>query len=206
MPRRPAARSGLTLVELVVVLLVLAALAGIAVTMLGDTGDEARSRATATTLDTVREAIVAGADGTGYRADTGRIPRTMKDLFVLPSDDPIYLPADLQTYEPATGRGWRGPYVRDAASDYVVDALNGFTVAYGANGDPTVLDGWSHPVVVQRPTTAADDEERDEYTRLVSAGPDGAIDTPANLLTPAELTAAVRDDDVVVFLLVADTP
>ena len=100
----------------------------------------------------------------------------------------------------------------------------GFTARYGLGtpsyetsgvspgvGDPTVTDAWGHPIVIQEPTgdvgndqtiaelglVGAAAEWARRHTRLVSAGRDGVIQTPANALMP---TLVERGDDEILFL------
>lgn len=56
---------------------------------------------------------------------------------------------------------------------------------YGFVGEPAVFDPWGNPYVVQIPppqafpgVTNVSDETRFKYARVVSAGPDGRLDTP----------------------------
>lgn len=98
------------------------------------------------------------------------------------------------TYDPVSGRGWRGPYLLITAGRYPgMDpdgnaAARGFTSDFGvpnssptsSDGDPAVLDGWGHPVVIQGSTLSD--------ARLVSAGPDGnLLDSSDNLSLPLTL-------------------
>lgn len=112
-----------------------------------------------------------------------------------------------------SGRCWQGPYVRHQGAEYALDAERGFDRTYGEEGDPTVYDAWGHPVVLQVPTevptgyTVGDDDAQIariqlQHARLVSAGEDGAIDTPTDVLMPdsSDDPATGRDDDIVVFL------
>jgi hypothetical protein len=56
---------------------------------------------------------------------------------------------------------------------------------YGFPGEPAIMDPWGNPYVVQIPppqafteVTNAIDSMRFAYARVVSAGPDGRLDTP----------------------------
>ena len=56
---------------------------------------------------------------------------------------------------------------------------------YGFTGEPAMLDPWGNPYVVQIPppqafndVTNVMDSARFAYARVVSAGPDGRLDTP----------------------------
>lgn len=120
----------------------------------------------------------------------GRISRPqLAFLFVNPLTN-----GTAPTYDPVSGRGWRGPYLLISAGRYPgMDpdssaVARGFTTEYGVpnsspgagDGDPTVLDGWGHPVVIQGSTLSD--------ARLVSAGPDGnLLETSDNLSLPLTL-------------------
>jgi len=66
-----------------------------------------------------------------------------------------------------------------------VNALNDCSI-YGFPGEPAVMDPWGNPYVLQIPppqafpgaSTNVSDEVRFKYARVVSAGPDGRLDTP----------------------------
>ena len=116
-------------------------------------------------------------------------------------------------------RGWRGPYVRHATGTFpsrgdvrfrgdadfaargffpettglrlakdVLEGRDGCSV-YGFPGEPSILDPWGNPYVLQIPppqafpnsgggVTNVTDEVRFKYARVVSAGPDGRLDAP----------------------------
>lgn len=99
--------------------------------------------------------------------------------------------------------------------------------AYGIPGEPAILDPWGHPYVLQVPPVEAfknpgdtSEPERFHYARLVSAGSDGVLQTPcfdavtaddrrdcrlAGRRKSSRDTATLRGDDIVLFLLRADT-
>lgn len=193
-------RRSFTLVELLVVLLILAAVAGITVTMTGGQGQGAARQTTDVSLVRIREAILGGAEGPGYATDRpdGRLPATIADLLRMPAMD--------EAFDPVAKVGWNGPYLRQQGVAYTVDVSKGFTVAYGAAGDPAILDGWGNPIVLQIPTSGATAAENELNARLLSAGPDGEIQCAPTSLTPADLDSSGRGDDRVLFLSVADTP
>lgn len=82
---------------------------------------------------------------------------------------------------------------------------------YGIPGDLGLADPWGNPYVIQTPPVsafagAAGDALRFRHSRVVSAGPDGFLSTPADRLAgrqPDGLTPA-RGDDLVHFLNRAD--
>ncbi|MEM8669110.1 MAG: hypothetical protein AAGG48_16425 [Planctomycetota bacterium] len=106
------------------------------------------------------------------------------------------------SYDPTTGRGWSGPYVDHRAgirARYVIDDLRGFVQQYGEEGDPVPLDGWGNPIVLQQPvgSNGVHAPNSTRFARLVSAGPDGILQTPIFTLEP---TPADTADDLVVYL------
>jgi prepilin-type N-terminal cleavage/methylation domain-containing protein len=205
---------GFTLLELVVVIVIIAALAGLVVSQVDRSREYAELTVARADLQTVSEAVGGSAAGAGYLRDMKYVPGfqpvglRVHDLFS-PSSYP-----SAATFELETKRGWRGPYLRSgglfpASGDrrfagdatflerkfYAPDGSS----RYGGVGDSCVKDPWGNPVVIQVPeavafTGAADEAKRMQYLRLVSAGPDGVLDTISN-----DATAAVRGDDLVLF-------
>ncbi|MGE3165120.1 MAG: prepilin-type N-terminal cleavage/methylation domain-containing protein [Planctomycetota bacterium] len=204
-------RSGFTLIELITALLILAVLAALVVPQLPAVFESAERDATLSSLDTIRQAIVGhrgAALPTGYLADVRRHPVTLRDLYIAPSQVPLF--------DPLTAIGWRGPYLTTATASYTLtadDVMNGFTTDYGSIGDPALPDAWGHAIVLQVPDPDADavftpDDHR--HARLVSAGPDGKLTTPrtdaaaeppGNALYPAR---AQCGDDLVLYLHLPD--
>ena len=170
-------------------------------------------------------------------------------------------------WNPDAQKGWRGPYLRGSIAsfpkkramrfpgdetyekrgfwprldnlrlpDEFLTEKDGASI-YGFPGEPTILDPWGNPYVLQIPPPQAFDDGnggnsnllprvRFEYARVVSAGPDGRLQTPcfsANF-TNAYFTTwsererrisrqagridgdniALRGDDLVLFLVRAD--
>jgi type II secretory pathway pseudopilin PulG len=185
-----------TLLELVVVMAILVALAGIMVSLVSGIQDDASVEATRVSMKTISEAILgAGSEKPGYLADIGDLPTTLSDLYVKPSG--------IVAYDRFTGRGWRGPYLRSTANTYQADADRGFLPDYGEDGDPTPFDSWGHPIILQMPSPVAspDPDQRREFARLVSAGPDGILQVQPQELYPSP---EARGDDLVLFLLRSD--
>ena len=128
-------------------------------------------------------------------------------LFVEPTDLLDYDPPTGQFYDPVSRIGWRGAWLDvTTATAYAVNGVDGFTNTYGEGDgrdgpnpdDLAPLDGWGNPVVIQLPDVAAgvtDDEV--ESVRLVSAGPDGVLDTPGDVLEPSVVQ---KGDDLVLYL------
>ena len=117
------------------------------------------------------------------------------------------------------------------AQDFV-GRLDGCSI-YGFPGEPAVIDPWGNPYVLQIPPPQAffdvanvvsgvTDEVRFSYARVVSAGPDGRLDTPCFAINATNrwMTAwndrmrrlcrqaglvdgshAARGDDIVLFLM-----
>lgn len=185
--------SGFTLIELALVVAILVILAGLVLPSLWGMQENTAATATVTSLQSLR-ACVIGDGRPGYLADVGQLPGTVGDLFVMP---PRASP-----FNPMTRCGWHGPYLQNVTGTYQANPGAGFLATYVRNGDGNVavLDAWGSPIVLQAPITA-DPKQRDLYTRLVSAGPDGVISTDPNILYP---TPDTRGDDVVLFLMRPD--
>lgn len=210
-------QSGMTLMEITVVLLILIALAGLVVPYIGGTGSAAMCKATDATLQAVKQAIMGGAAGAGYYADTlgtypadrGDTDYNLKYLFERGSWD---------EYNPKTGVGWRGPYL--LTGSVISGTLHGSfgtvfnqaspaTTAYvhfdiTTDTGSQIFDGWHRPVILQIPYFGG--ALQPDYARLVSAGPggglgssDAAIDT-----TIQSSDASNRGDDRVLFLKIPD--
>jgi prepilin-type N-terminal cleavage/methylation domain-containing protein len=176
---------GITLIEMLVVLLILSAIAGVTMVSFASLGDTAKDTATRHSLRTIAKAIMGTPEQAGYWANEQELPTFVADLF---------------------DHADKGPYLQMSSGSYAIDAFNNFTVDYGSNGDPTVVDGWGNPIVLQIPTTvSATEAEKKLNARLVSAGPDGEIDTPLSDLTPTDLSVTDRDDDIIYFLRVTDS-
>ncbi len=169
-------RGGFTLLELVVVVAILVALAAIVIPLYDETGSDAQTTATTVSLQCVRDAIAGSAAGPGYVSDIGALPVTLKDLFIMP--------ATALPFDPPTAHGWRGPYLSSPTIPYAVNVFSQFHRAYGQAGDPAPADAWGRPLVLQIPTAALTAADQKTYARLVSAGPDGIIQTPADVLYP----------------------
>jgi len=195
-------RSALTLAELVVVLAILVVLGSLVLPAAGRFTADTRESVTRLSLSRLRDVIAEiywqdDRDRQLPRPGTagltaGRVDHPqLRYLFVNPTTTPDETAA--VTYDYDYLRGWRGPYlVHRDGSLYTVNAVNGFTTRYGLDGDPTVLDGWGRPIVLQNPSLPADTIQD---VRLVSAGPDGILQTPAATATAA-LTATITGDDV----------
>jgi prepilin-type N-terminal cleavage/methylation domain-containing protein len=218
-----ARRCGLTLLELLIVLTILVALSTLIVPTMGYLGRRSQRLAARENLYRLQNLIVnrywtdmgelprpmIDLDGTVLEPDRIDHPQ-LRYLFVNP--DRAADPNDPFIYEKSpsllSGRTWQGPYVSHSGARYTVNPALAFDSLYGLDGDPAVLDAWGRPIVLQLPTeiptglNAGDDDAQilriqRLHTRLVSAGPNGRIETPIDQLMPA---AVDRGDDVVVFL------
>lgn len=243
--RKIEIRSGFTLMELVVVVAVISIIVLVAVSRTERVGAAAKRIAAESDLRVLRDAFLNAEDGylrdmgaiPGFSAASMRVANlfTPSNLYVNVTRD-----GDLSRtpgvclddgwvpnrgcarsdvfvrWSAATGRGWRGPYVKglvavfpqadevrfegDASfgargffpeltrlsvpQDFLV-GRKGCSI-YGFPGEPTLLDPWGNPYVLQVPppqafrgvSTNLPEEVRFRYARLVSAGPDGRLDTP----------------------------
>lgn len=205
-------RPGFTLIEIVIVLVILIVLAGLIVPVVDGLADRSKDTATRASLERSREVLMSRywpemngvfAGVSGYpqpnpAAPNGRnLHPQLHFLFVNPG----------ASYDPVTRRGWSGPYLQDGSARYpgaaVEDpaSLASFTNAdYGLTGDVMVPDGWGRPIVIQLPT-AGTAEQNAQHARLISAGPDGVISTPAGPFFPNKSDCG---DDIVLYLRTAD--
>lgn len=196
--RRVMPFNGMTLAELTVVLAVLGVLLAMVLPSLSSSYENSSRTVTDLALKQVRETILGtyyddAFETLPYPLDPVRVEHPqLAYLFVAP------LPG--LTFDPVTRRGWRGPYLLSGpGGKYVISASRGFTPRYGLDGDPAPLDGWGHPIVLQQPvmTGSAASSKDLLFARLVSAGPNGILETPWNVLVP---TLAERGDDVILGL------
>lgn len=205
MSSRKCRRPGLTLLELVVVVVVLAALAALVIPLVSTSVSQSQEDTTRASMRELQDviinrywpelnAVMAGADGYPQPNPSNSGGRVLHPqlafLFVSPAGCPAY--------DPISHLGWHGPYLLHSGGRYKV--TGSFTTTFGVADDPTVLDGWGRPIVLQRPTSGSV-AEQSLCTRLVSAGTDGIIQTPASDLMPARSACG---DDLVLFLRTAD--
>ncbi|MEM1222413.1 MAG: hypothetical protein AAGH40_06580 [Verrucomicrobiota bacterium] len=182
--------------ELLVVLGILGAVGSLVIltvsrgmTITDGSGDSltANEVATRTTFDEIQKALLGDSVNSGYFTHNLVLPSRIAGLF----DD-----VDSSgSFDFATGRGWNGPYLIETGARYgettePADADN-FIAAYGDDDDPAVLDAWGKPIILQQPDT--------DDARLVSAGPDGLLETDPN--DPVDTD---RGDDLIQFLLAID--
>jgi type II secretory pathway pseudopilin PulG len=222
----------LTLLELLIVLTILVALGTLIVPTISYLGKRSQRLATRENLCRIQELIVDRylvdmeelprpvVDPTsGDVLEPGSVSGNranhpqLRYLFVNPDmtyDSDDY--NDQNKGEILSVRSWKGPYLLHTGGNFDFDDADAdnFGVIYGEPGDPVILDAWGHPIVLQQPTetpagyTDPDDILRIQkmHVRLVSAGPDGELDTPPEALRPDDTSVAGvgRDDDLVVFL------
>jgi prepilin-type N-terminal cleavage/methylation domain-containing protein len=226
MGRTERTNAGFTLVELVVVVVVMATLLGVAVLGAESITDEGRKTATLTSMRAVRDAIVGTgsnvATGRAFWRDLGRLPRNTCTRPYLPGNpnpptvadqrwslaELVEIGSPMAVYDPIGGLGWRGPYVTAPRASFGALLTEAGTVPpawapYGLAADWAVADGFQNPLVLQVPDfeSGPDTLEEVRHARLVSAGGDGVLSTPANAAFPA---FAACGDDLVVYLFVAD--
>ncbi|MFT5300147.1 MAG: hypothetical protein ACI814_000921 [Mariniblastus sp.] len=202
-------RDGLTLLELMVVLLILIVSAWILipsfsnieiVTPLGESQSPIKI-ATQATMNTVREAI-AGEYGVieTLSHKSNALPRKINDLVQEHAPEHMSESApELREYDPVNNIGWHGPYIRPTGRS--------------TTGEPTVVDGWGNELELQIDfdENGTVDQTESKYIRVVSAGPNGRIETPADKsnMKPGkdetnELTLLECGDDLVLFLRYPD--
>lgn len=135
--RRSYLREGFTFIELVIAVAIMALLMGVGFFGYMQFFGKARTTATQTKLKSLKTAI------TQFNIDTGRYPRTLKDLAVKPTDDPSLVSK------------WKGPYVEEGEA-YDEDGWGNRVVykvtpggkhkyelySYGENGDGAPKEEW----------------------------------------------------------------
>ena len=128
-------RSGLTLLELLLVIFLLSAVAASAVSLVDDADGQARFELTKSRREQIREAILG--DGStvngqplarGFLNDMGRLPENLRELVVPVQADG----SPITAWDPLESRGWRGPYLRP---DYEL---------IGGQYTPVFRDGWKN--------------------------------------------------------------
>ena len=206
--RRRTIWHGFSMLELVVVLMILVAVAVIVLPMISSTvrvADGAPQTpheiATKSTMKAVQQAI-AGDDGLleNLAHEPNAIPRKIEDLVEeQPPEEVVQAAPELQKYDPFLRIGWRGPYL--------------VPTGRAEDGKPTIVDGWGRELQIQ---VDFDGDgvvslEESQYIRIVSAGENGKIETPADksnmmpgVKADSELTLSECGDDVVLFVSVPD--
>ena len=198
---QPAPRCGLTLAELLVVLAILAMISAIAIPLAGNYVADSRDAVTRQSLTRLREVIATYLAGqrpaiARRNATVPAVPSSRMNtpqlhyLFVNPHTNPESVTI---TFDPVYRLGSaRAVPGRDQRSTLYGERRHRFLENYGENGDPAVFDGWasrsSFRIRASRPTAS-------RTYRLVSAGPDGVLNTPPTKST-AQLTSTDIGNDV----------
>ncbi|MSU36071.1 MAG: type II secretion system protein [Pedosphaera sp.] len=191
--------------------------------------------ATEATMMGIREAVMGSTAGPGYWDDVAHLatlwpfPNLYRLFQPLLSDPSLTIGSfgDYQAlvkYNPYTRIGWRGPYMQPPNASYTVNTNKGFTTNYffPAVNCPYFLDAWGNSIVLQFPetykttglpldnTNPAHNLYNIENCRMVSAGPNGALDTELNLrhipngMPGYDYLAAnpsSRGDDIIMFFM-----
>lgn len=147
-------RSGLTLLELVIVLGILAALSTIAVRSLEPIADQARYEHTQMVLNDLRCSILGTQDNnlrsqtklaSGFLLDTGSLPSSLNSLLVRPGG---LIDRTLQSFDSdrdsvddvSLSSGWNGPYLSlGAGVSVVVDGWGAEPTLVASSGNLTIL-------------------------------------------------------------------
>lgn len=173
-------RRAFTIIELIVALCVVAALAGLSLPILSSTYSVA---ATSTTQSTLREVSRATSlywsdckflklDGISTVAtETTRFE--VRWLFRNPQND-----TSNSTFNINSTIGWNGPYIMSAT---------GSPLQFG---DVAIIDAWSRAITMQDVNLALSPRD----VRIVSGGPNGVIEIPANVATSSLVASSIGDD------------
>ncbi|MGX2038967.1 hypothetical protein ACWJKU_02370 [Methylocaldum sp. MU1018] len=222
------ARRRMSLSERAAVLTIVSASIGVTMSFVHGGDFAAECAATDAGLIAVRAAILGVPARLGYRADVGEIPHSIHDLFdpaslLLPLH--AFDPATGRGWHGPYLRDGVRIDVRKAHCSFSDDSCGSGRFINGlANGDMGVLDGFRHhapectnsdaerycrnPIVLQIP---CDDKNRNGAcgdredmwlpgnARLVSAGPDGVLETALT-----DYNAGSRGDDRVLYLQMGD--
>lgn len=160
-------RRGFTLIEVIVVAAIIAILAGILVPMIFSQIDEAKIARATGDVKSISSAIMV------FRKDTGKWPTYVGTLA---ADNTVtFLSGTLGTLPTIAGVGWD-----QATSNNIEDHLNtDSTGAYdplwkGSYLSTSGMDPWGHKYVIN-----ADAFKTANPVWIISAGPDGIVQTPA---------------------------
>lgn len=202
------ARNALSLLELMIVMAILMATAVLVMPLFTPNVVTADGKVrtpneitTESTMHVIRDAML-GEEGVmenlAHQPDA--LPREISDL--VKEDAPSHVKSsapELTSFNPFFGIGWRGPYLNSTGKN--------------KEGIPTIVDGWGHEFELQVDfdSDGQIDQEESKYIRVVSAGPNGEIETPSDKLNmkpgnnqDVQLTKQECGDDLVMFLCVPD--
>jgi type II secretory pathway pseudopilin PulG len=199
----------------------------------GAAGNKTAGRiATEATMSRVKSAIFGSADSPGYWQDMNRdmwyYPMHLEWLSRAPTerladgatDQELAYISAMMSYSPSRRVGWRGPYVQFQGDIIPLDPARGFTARLGGGAYRSPIDAWGNPVVMQLPTEirgtnivdygdARGDADMAVFiasnSRLVSAGPDGILQTQLNIeslqtFEAFQTNALLAGDDIVIWL------
>jgi prepilin-type N-terminal cleavage/methylation domain-containing protein len=202
---------GFTLLELSVVLAILAAVAALVIPLVNDSDERSRDTAARASIQAVRDAFTGQfLQDMKYTPWYQSAPLSVRlhDLFSANRISP-----DSNTYSLDTRKGWRGPYL-DVSRASQITAGDALIPQYAGANDLAPFDPWGRPMVIQYPLLPSLEESL-HYARIVSAGPDGIIQTPHDPVMSSPSLARLagresnsstqaRGDDIVLFLNRAD--
>jgi len=218
----------MSLSERAAVLVIVSASIGMTMSFMRGGDFAAECAATDASLIAIRGAILGVPTKLGYRADVGDIPRSVHDLFDPTSLPPPLRSFDPETGRGWRGPylpGGTRLEIRKVHCSFSDESCNNRRFINGlTNGDTVVLDGFSHhapectnsdaerycrnPIVLQIPCDDANrngacGDNEDMWlpgnARLVSAGPNGALETALT-----DYNAGSRGDDRVLYLQMGD--
>jgi type II secretory pathway pseudopilin PulG len=203
-------------------------------TFSGAGGNKTAGRiATEASLSRLKSAMLGTADFPGYWQDMNRDmwfwPRYLEWLSRPPADaadisgaspDAAAYFTSMMSFNASRRVGWRGPYLQFQGDIIPLDATRGFTSRLGGGVYRSPLDAWGKPIVMQWPSSYLGSGTADfgnargdaamavfiaSNSRLVSAGPDGILQTEININSlqtyeDFQLNPALVGDDVVVWL------
>jgi prepilin-type N-terminal cleavage/methylation domain-containing protein len=202
-PHRRLHRSGLTLMELMVVLVILAVTLLLAIEATDHIVDQARFEVSQRGLEQIQNAVLgnneseSGRGSVGFVADTGRLPLAwgtdrntqLAELWSNPRNLPAFglatAPSDPEVKLLA---GWRGPYLR---------------LPPQPPGPQRLLDGWGNPYLLFQVDGVTPIGADQPIVFVTSAGgPAAPYNTPLALTTPfllanwtGTVTGSIVDSD-----------